>query len=96
MKGPPESRLDGPSCRFQAGFQGSGKLLFTGDNLGWIERPGENYLGVGAQGEKMRQLRPLALDLQDGLTPAGKPGNQELIEAHEAVQGQAVAEFPGT
>ena len=96
MKGHPESRLHGLGRRLEARFQGSGKLLFTGNNLGGIEGPGENYLAIGAQGEKMRQLRPLALDLQDGLPPAGKPGNQEFIETHEAVQGQAVAKFPGT
>ena len=44
----------------------------------------------------MVYLRPLALDLQDGLPPSGKLGNQEFIETHEAVQGQAVAKFPGT
>ena len=44
----------------------------------------------------MRHLRGLALDFQDGLLPAGKPGDQNLMETHEAVQGQAVAEFPGT
>ncbi len=96
MKGHPESRLHGLGRRLEARFQGSGKLLFTGNDLRGIEGPGENYLAIGAQGEKMRQPRPLALDLQDGLPPAGKSGNQEFIQTREAVQGQAVAKFPGT
>ena len=43
----------------------------------------------------MLKLRGFALNLQDGPPQAGKPGDQDLIEAHEAVQSQAVAKFPG-
>ena len=95
VEGHPEARRRGRGRRLKPGRQRGRILLFRPDDFLRIEGPGKDHLGVGAQGQQVIDLGPLALDLQ-GRGPAPfKPGNQALIEAHEGIQGQTVPKFPG-
>ncbi len=69
-------------------------MLFSLNNLLWVEGPGANGLSAVVQVKEMMHVAGLGLELQDSIALGGKKGDGLVCKADDPIEGQAVPQLP--